>query len=473
MRRWKPSRRDVLRGFGTLAGASALGLWGCDPGNDPPDVQDPDDVQTPPGDEPQPGIVTRHDVMSPEGQSMLDAYRRAIEAMQALPASDPTSWRAQAQIHLDWCPHGNAYFLPWHRGYLHYFEQIIRAASEDPTFALPYWDWTTHPAIPPAFFEGVLNDPTRQRGPGDEVPAVFVGPDVIDDILGITDFQTFGSTYVDPSTCFPSPDGKEQRMSCGTGELEGRPHNNVHNWVGGDMRTFLSPLDPIFWLHHCNVDRLWAVWNVRNANGSDPTWRDFTFAGNFVDPAGDPQDVVVQSVFDTTALGYRYDLPAAGTESVAGASATTVVATASAANRETARAGRAIRVPVRITEEVRRALPGAPGLESGARRTVRLTVSGLEKPHDGALPVNVGIGSGGAGPDAPGHVGAFTFFPTGEGAHGGKATFVFDVTRELARADLSGSLDVHLEPVTERAAPEGGGMTLTPDEVRLEVLEPR
>jgi tyrosinase len=52
--------------------------------------------------------------------------------------------------------------------------------------------------------------------------------------------------------------------------LEGLPHNNVHNYTGGvgpldpgpygNMTNFLSPVDPIFFLHHSNMDRLWDVW---------------------------------------------------------------------------------------------------------------------------------------------------------------------------------------------------------------------
>lgn len=52
--------------------------------------------------------------------------------------------------------------------------------------------------------------------------------------------------------------------------LEGMPHNNVHNYIGGvgpvdpgpygNMTNFLSPVDPIFFLHHSNMDRLWDVW---------------------------------------------------------------------------------------------------------------------------------------------------------------------------------------------------------------------
>jgi tyrosinase len=52
--------------------------------------------------------------------------------------------------------------------------------------------------------------------------------------------------------------------------LEGMPHNKVHNYIGGvgpvdpgpygNMTNFLSPVDPIFFLHHSNMDRLWDVW---------------------------------------------------------------------------------------------------------------------------------------------------------------------------------------------------------------------
>ena len=47
--------------------------------------------------------------------------------------------------------------------------------------------------------------------------------------------------------------------------LEGWPngpqlHNRVHVWVGGSMELTTSPNDPVFFLNHCNVDRLWALW---------------------------------------------------------------------------------------------------------------------------------------------------------------------------------------------------------------------
>jgi hypothetical protein len=37
-------------------------------------------------------------------------------------------------------------------------------------------------------------------------------------------------------------------------------HNRVHVWVGGSMAPGTSPDDPVFFMHHCNIDRLWAQW---------------------------------------------------------------------------------------------------------------------------------------------------------------------------------------------------------------------
>jgi len=37
-------------------------------------------------------------------------------------------------------------------------------------------------------------------------------------------------------------------------------HNLVHVWVGGDMGPSSSPNDPVFYLNHCNVDRIWQAW---------------------------------------------------------------------------------------------------------------------------------------------------------------------------------------------------------------------
>lgn len=42
-------------------------------------------------------------------------------------------------------------------------------------------------------------------------------------------------------------------------------HNSGHRWIGGHMGRSASPNDPIFWLHHANVDRIWALWQEFHA----------------------------------------------------------------------------------------------------------------------------------------------------------------------------------------------------------------
>jgi hypothetical protein len=167
--------------------------------------------------------------------------------MVTRPLNDPTSWGFQANVHgmpgprtnplWKRCEHGTLLFLAWHRGYLYFFERMLRKAAEDDTLTLPYWDWTASPAVPlayrdpanatnPLFHERDIND-------GSLIPSQFVVDD-LNTAIAQTGFNGFS----------PS--------------LEESPHGQVHVFVGGDMGSVpTSARDPIFWLHHCNIDRLW------------------------------------------------------------------------------------------------------------------------------------------------------------------------------------------------------------------------
>src|SRR5262249_7851547 len=75
-------------------------------------------------------IVTRPNIHSLAlNDADLQAYRDAVKAMKALPASDARNWTKQAEIHNNFCPHRNWFFLPWHRAYLVAFERICRQLS--------------------------------------------------------------------------------------------------------------------------------------------------------------------------------------------------------------------------------------------------------------------------------------------------------------------------------------------------------
>src|SRR6516162_7597723 len=133
----------------------------------------------------------RHDARSPEGKKMLKIYAEAVAKMKAMSAKDPDSWVFQwythavrgdrtkagelmsifgpgpspakmlAQSMWDTCQAHHAPgieddFLPWHRMYVYYFEEIIRDVSGHKDFTLPYWNYSTsdkatHGVIPPEF----------------------------------------------------------------------------------------------------------------------------------------------------------------------------------------------------------------------------------------------------------------------------------------------------------------------------------
>lgn len=258
---------------------------------------------------------------------ILQAWRDGVAQLKAQPASNPISWASFAAIHgnasnFNLCPHGNWYFLPWHRAFLLMYERVVRQLTGHNDFALPYWDWTSNRQLPAAFAQQTVNGSTnplyerrRRARPSDSLPDEWVGQSIINTILGQTDFETFGTSR-------PNQNGTVQNSLdqswincefCGvSGTLEATPHNMVHNFVGGLMGTSQSALDPIFMMHHCNIDRIWAVWNappLNNQNSSDPLWTGMTFQQNFYNPDGSFYSPLVSDLYNPETLGYTYGLP--------------------------------------------------------------------------------------------------------------------------------------------------------------------
>lgn len=131
---------------------------------------------------------------------ILVSYRTAINAMKALPSSDPRNWTRQAQIHFNQCPHRNWFFLPWHRAYLLAFEKICRQLSNNPNFALPYWDWTANPQLPAQFASQNFNGQPNALFNGTRssqtvtIPASIAGSTKMAAILAEPTFEIFGSS---------------------------------------------------------------------------------------------------------------------------------------------------------------------------------------------------------------------------------------------------------------------------------------
>lgn len=193
--------------------------------------------------------------------------------------------------------HRGPTFLPWHRFMLIVLELHLQRVLDDADFALPYWDWTVEGAMPPdqqrngpiwqddvMGGDGSPPSGTVTTGPFSEASGfrVRIASDPFDPELPINLFveeppralqRVFSSELALPTASQlqaalrESVYDTEQWDSESSGfrsHLEGlNPrglHNLVHGWVGGDMRQATSPNDPVFFLHHCNVDRIWAGW---------------------------------------------------------------------------------------------------------------------------------------------------------------------------------------------------------------------
>jgi tyrosinase len=213
-------------------------------------------------------------------------WQRFIHAIEALAESGMPSqtYSEFVQIHIDamdtptghmWGAHGGANFLSWHREYLAKLE--ARLIAINPLVTLPYWDWVTdRTAIPTALTDSHdISDWGITRG------ATFNGNSLasaaqLNTLLAGNNFNTFQNT------------------------LEAAPfHNRLHGLVGGTMATSASPADPVFWLHHTFIDKIWADWQVLHpgVNPSNPT--------TVLQPAPIMSRTVAQ-VLDTRTLGYVY-----------------------------------------------------------------------------------------------------------------------------------------------------------------------
>jgi tyrosinase len=283
-------------------------------------------------------------------------YAKAVESMKKRPLDDPLGWRYQAAIHeyprgsdpfadpadtfptqsdqddfWDQCQHGSWYFLPWHRMYLLHFERIVEATivqlGGPANWALPYWNYSDQSnadamKLPPEFIAGTLPD-----GTANPLAIPQRAPHQADGDFGLTALE------VDIKTCLDEPEFEDSATgtssgfggektgfvhSGGTpGDLEITPHGDVHSAVGGFGgfmgRFSTAALDPIFWLHHANIDRLWQVWRDRNVKHADPSDTDWlTPVGinfRFHDAQGNVVSHAPKEVADTSValLSYRYE----------------------------------------------------------------------------------------------------------------------------------------------------------------------
>ena len=397
--------------------------------------------------------------------------RSAVAKMRARSPFDPTSWTYQALIHgivmripkdtfinfvmfpnvpdsdpakslagACWatCPHSRIEFLPWHRIYLHFLERILREASGDPAFVLPYWDYTSggeNVLLPKA-----LRAPVGGTPLGNALYSIARDPEV-NGVFGPP--RPLAASDVDLAA-LREPVFEESRDGRAgfSNALENVPHNVIHGAVGGsddvgfplgDMAsTNTAGRDPAFWLHHANVDRLWASWlragGETTADYADRGW--YNTRWTFVDETGVRRELSLadlDTIQETDPLEYdRYEeiprdpVPSEGML---------------LASAEARRVGEPLALSAEGVRVVFPNLSAEHNMGSGAPQfQARIVLTGVQSPVPFAITFDVFLNVEGRPNSQP--VGSFNLFGIDHGGHAKKKRFIFDVT-ERVRTDMA------------------------------------
>jgi hypothetical protein len=225
---------------------------------------------------------------------VLASYTKAIKLMRSLGRNDPSSWEFQVNLHAGGCH--EQHFWPWHRMFLYRFERIVSKISEDAHWAIPYWNYSNED-------EHCLPEPFRaQPSP------LWIGNRLRgwnDGTLCLSpDHASYRRAFVSPN------------FFRANGAVFGTPHMSVHGDIGGPMQILeTSPRDPIFYLHHSNIDRLWDLWLTSTSGASDPLWYEpwKSLSFPFYDEDGQQVQMTACDVLRAKEqLGYSYE--GAGTQ---------------------------------------------------------------------------------------------------------------------------------------------------------------
>ena len=418
----------------------------------------------------------------------VQMYREAVKEMKALPDTDIRSWGSLSRIHRNFCPHHNWYFLPWHRAYLVAMESIGSELLGEPNFAVPYWDWTAYSQLPPQFVQEMhqgadnpLFHQGRRMGPNDTLASVLMpfgvdaeqifGQGNIDEIMSAESFQLFGSFKNQNQD---SIEPTWQRMRGAGAKLEREVHDYGHGAVGGDMgNPRVSPNDPIFYLHHCNIDRLWDAWNKQgNPNEAETNWRDFIFVDNF--PLADGSataDVVVSDTEVPENLGYVYDT-GLGLVNLGDATRNALSPRPQTLLQQvfgrTAAVAAATNFSQSATAEFK-ALSQEVAVDRQRKQRIVAFVKGVKPPENRGIGVRVFLNCDYLTPltrvDDPHYAGSFTFFVGSEHSEHGNLSYAIDLTDTMRRLAIeeslqSDQLNVQLVPLTYDGQPYDGAIEI-------------
>lgn len=170
-------------------------------------------------------------------------YREFVEVHENAMKMSNMSWGVHTQIGHNM---KGTNFLSWHRWFLLLLEKKLQ--TYNPNVFIPYWDSITNLDIPePLASHNLPRNWNVARGVYDK--SQIAKKNDLTSVNKNTVFKLFQS------------------------DLEVKVHGGLHNAVGGNMKTSSSPNDPLFWLHHAYIDKIWADWQI--TNNSNPENLDF------------------------------------------------------------------------------------------------------------------------------------------------------------------------------------------------------
>lgn len=256
----------------------------------------------------------RYEAHSPEAASDILALATAMEQMRNAPCDSPLSWYYQGAIHWlptsasdlanlaenplcssytqshnllkdawDNCTHdvehkSEPHFLAWHRLFTYHLEKVVRSLSGNHNFALPYWGYVDLDTTDLSSLSGKLTLPTQFQfwnqssllesarytnlNFGLPIESNFAQQNLVEAVEALDNpisFEDFNST-IDPA-----PHGAMHRY-IGSGPDGTQLHfNSIYNRTDKGLMALVpsAAFDPIFWLHHAEIDRLWVQWTEK------------------------------------------------------------------------------------------------------------------------------------------------------------------------------------------------------------------
>ncbi len=253
----------------------------------------------------QPHRYIRKNAHSPEAAKDIEALEKAIAIMKQKDCDDPTSWYYQGAMHwvpdtingknklcasyqnytqikTAWnnCTHTESgaeeiHFLVWHRMYIYHLEKIVRKLSGYNEFALPYWAYTnTEDSIQNRILPSKLRDKSSSLYQYARLDSLLKGIPISGKttrLLSLTKLNEYHTYALYNHNIDKAPHGAMHNyIGFGNDTLGKTKFNEVwqQNTQGMMSEVATAAFDPVFWLHHSNIDRIWQQW-TNSENGKE------------------------------------------------------------------------------------------------------------------------------------------------------------------------------------------------------------